>query len=78
MSLAAAALVAPAGTLGGTVGDGTGIVTSVVKTGAGTWNLTNAGNTFTGGVSINQGALGVPAIGPAGSAGPLGTAGTIT
>jgi autotransporter-associated beta strand protein len=43
-------------TLSGTIANGSGSTTAMVKNGAGTWALT-AGNSFTGGVQINAGTM---------------------
>jgi fibronectin-binding autotransporter adhesin len=56
------------------IADGTGGVTSVTKTGAGTWTLAGA-NTYTGNTTVSGGVLAVNRV--TGGATPLGT-GTIT
>ncbi|MDR2862277.1 MAG: autotransporter-associated beta strand repeat-containing protein, partial [Puniceicoccales bacterium] len=50
------------------VSDGNGSRLAVEKTGAGVWHLTNVANTFTGGLTISQGALAVSADGALGGA----------
>src|SRR5207247_1280313 len=47
---------AGSGKITGTVSDGTGPV-RIVKGGTGSWTLTNSGNFFTAGTSVNDGAL---------------------
>ena len=50
---------------------------SLNKRGTGTFNLTG-GNTFTGGVTLNNGSLVIPSVALDGTAQPLGSAGTLT
>ena len=64
-----------AGTLGGTIGNaGVGSVTSVTKTGAGTWSLTNAGNTYTGRTTVNGGGLNIATVANEGANSSIGVA----
>lgn len=56
-------------TLGGTIGDGAGGVTTLAKNGAGTWVLTGD-NTYTGNTVINNGNL---IVGNGGTTGNVGT-----
>ena len=51
------------------LGNGTGGATSLVKSGTGTWVITNAGNTYSGGTFINGGVLQVNAAGALGGSG---------
>ena len=56
-------------TISGIIGNGTGTSTTALnKTGAGTLTLSNAGNTFTGGVKINGGTLSIATGGNLGPA----------
>lgn len=54
--------------LAGIIGNGAGGgKLALVKSGTGTWSLNNAGNTFSGGVTLNSGTLAVSAAGQLGT-----------
>ncbi len=55
------------------LGNNTGL-TSLAKTGAGTWLLTNTGNTYTGTTTIDAGTLNVAKLNAGGSASSIGAA----
>jgi fibronectin-binding autotransporter adhesin len=67
-----------AGVLVDDTGTATTLQTSLIKTGVGTWYLTGA-NTFTGGVTVANGVLGINTVAALGSAQSLGKGtGTVT
>ncbi|MBU6309176.1 MAG: autotransporter-associated beta strand repeat-containing protein [Planctomycetes bacterium] len=67
------------GVVSGPIVNGTagGAVTSVIKTGAGTWSLTNTGNSFTGTPAILDGVLDAANLADSGVASSLGAGTTI-
>lgn len=66
-----------ANTLSGLISDGASSSLSIVKSSAGRWTLSNDDNSFSGGVSVNNGSLYVTTVGNTGSNSALGTNGTI-
>jgi fibronectin-binding autotransporter adhesin len=60
--------------ISGTITQAAGITHRVDKMGSGTWTFSNAANTFSGGVRVNEGTLEVTGFGNGGAAGVLGAA----
>jgi fibronectin-binding autotransporter adhesin len=60
--------------ISGTITQAPGITHRVDKMGSGTWTFSNAANTFSGGLRVNEGTLEVTGLGDGGGAGVLGAA----
>ncbi|MFN7339565.1 MAG: beta strand repeat-containing protein [Opitutia bacterium] len=61
-SLTLGGTTAGTGELSGLIADGDSAVVRIIKIGSGTWTLSNAGNSFTGGVAVNNGTLQVASL----------------
>lgn len=62
------------GVISGTITQAAGISHRIDKMGSGTWTFSNAANTFSGGIRVNEGTLEVTGFGNGGAAGVLGAA----
>ncbi len=65
-------------TFAGLLSESSSAVVQISKCGSGDWILSNASNTFTGGVTISGGTLSATSVANSGTASALGKSGTIT